>query len=76
MIEKVVLALMAKRAEIQGYIQDLETKARRWRARLAHVDATLTIFSPEARRQSQLRRLSLACFKQRSCRTIQPLSPT
>ncbi len=47
MTEKVVLALMAKRAEIQGYIQDLETKARRWRARLAHVDATLTIFSPE-----------------------------
>jgi hypothetical protein len=47
MTEKVVLALMAKRAEIQGYIQDLETKARRWRARLAHVDATLMIFSPE-----------------------------
>jgi len=47
MTEKVVLALMAKRAEIQGYIQDLETKARRWRARLAHVDATPTIFSPE-----------------------------
>jgi hypothetical protein len=47
MTEKVVLALMAKRAEIQGYIQDLETKARRWRTRLAHVDATLTIFSPE-----------------------------
>jgi hypothetical protein len=47
MTEKVVLALMAKRAEIQGYIQDLETKARRWRARLAHIDATLTIFSPD-----------------------------
>lgn len=47
MTEKVVLALMAKRAEIQGHIQDLEEKARRWRARLAHVDATLTIFSPE-----------------------------
>jgi hypothetical protein len=47
MTEKVVLALIAKRAEIQGYIQDLETKARRWRARLAHVDATLTIFSPD-----------------------------
>jgi hypothetical protein len=46
MTEKVVLALMAKRAEIQGYIQDLEMKARRWRARLAHIDATLTIFSP------------------------------
>jgi hypothetical protein len=47
MTEKVVLALIAKRAEIQGYIQELETKARRWRARLAHVDATLTIFSPD-----------------------------
>jgi hypothetical protein len=47
MTEKVVLALMAKRAEIQGYIQDLEMKARRWRARLAHIDATLTIFSPD-----------------------------
>ena len=47
MTEKVVLALMAKRAEIQGYIQDLETKARRWRTRLAHIDATLTIFSPD-----------------------------
>jgi hypothetical protein len=47
MTEKVLLALMAKRAEIQGYIQDMEKKARRWRARLAHVDATLTIFSPE-----------------------------
>jgi len=33
--------------EIQGYIQDLETKARRWRTRLAHIDATLTIFSPD-----------------------------
>jgi hypothetical protein len=47
MTEKVVLALMAKRAEIQGHIQDLETKARRWRTRLAHVDATLVIFSPD-----------------------------
>src|SRR4030088_2129218 len=47
MTEKVGLALIAKRAEIQDYIQDLETKARRWRARLAHVDATLAIFSPD-----------------------------
>ncbi len=47
MTEKVVLALIAKRAEIQGYIQDLETKARRWRTRLAHIDASITIFSPE-----------------------------
>jgi len=47
MTEKVVLALIAKRAEIQGYIQDLETKARRWRTRLAHVDAAITIFSPD-----------------------------
>lgn len=47
MTEKVVLALIAKRAEIQGYIQDLENKARRWRARLAHIDGSLAIFSPE-----------------------------
>jgi hypothetical protein len=47
MTEKVVLALIAKRAEIQGYIQDLEKKARNWRSRLAHIDATLTIFSPD-----------------------------
>jgi hypothetical protein len=46
MTEKVVLAPIGKRAEIQGYIQDLEMKARRWRSRLAHIDATLTIFSP------------------------------
>jgi hypothetical protein len=47
MTEKVVIALIAKRTEIRGYIQDLEEKARRWRTRLAHIDATLTIFSPE-----------------------------
>jgi hypothetical protein len=47
MTEKVVLALIAKRAEIQGHILDLEEKARRWRSRLAHIDATLTIFSPD-----------------------------
>src|ERR1700704_2241058 len=47
MTEKVVIALIAKRTEIRGYIQALEEKARRWRSRLAHIDATLTIFSPE-----------------------------
>jgi hypothetical protein len=44
----VVSALRAKRAEISGYIHDLEKKVRTWRARLAHIDASIKIFSPEA----------------------------
>jgi hypothetical protein len=47
MTDKVITALLAKRAEIQGHILDLETKARRWRARLAHVDGAIRIFSPD-----------------------------
>lgn len=43
----VVSALRAKRAEISGYIHDLEKKVRTWRARLAHIDASIKIFSPE-----------------------------
>jgi len=43
----VVSALRAKRAEISGYIHDLEKKVKTWRARLAHIDATIKIFSPE-----------------------------
>jgi hypothetical protein len=43
----VVSALRAKRAEISGYVRDLEKKARIWRARLTHIDAAIKIFSPE-----------------------------
>jgi hypothetical protein len=43
----VVSALRAKRAEVSGYIHDLEKKVKTWRSRLAHIDATIKIFSPE-----------------------------
>jgi hypothetical protein len=43
----VVSALRVKRAEISGYIHDLEKRVKTWRARLAHIDATIKIFSPE-----------------------------
>jgi hypothetical protein len=43
----VISALRAKRAEVSGYIHDLEKKVKRMRANLAHIDATIKIFSPE-----------------------------
>ena len=43
----VVSALCAKRAEISAYIHDLEKKVAAWRARLAHIDASIKIFSPD-----------------------------
>ena len=43
----VISALRAKRAEVSGHIHDLEKKVKTWRARLAHIDATIKIFSPE-----------------------------
>jgi hypothetical protein len=42
-----ISALRAKRAEVSGYIHDLEKKVKIWRGRLAHIDATIKIFSPE-----------------------------
>ena len=42
----VVSALKAKRAEISGYIRELEKKATAWRSHLAHIDATIKIFAP------------------------------
>ena len=42
----VVSALRTKRAEISGYIADLERKINRQRAVLANVDATIRLFSP------------------------------
>ena len=43
----VVSALRAKRAEISAYIHGLEKKVENWRARLAHIDEAIRIFSPE-----------------------------
>jgi hypothetical protein len=43
----VVSALRSKRAEVAGYIAVLEKRASNWRARLAHIDGALKIFSPE-----------------------------
>ena len=43
----VVSALRKKRAEVAGHIHDLEKKVRTYRARLAHIDETIKIFSPE-----------------------------
>ena len=42
----VVSALRKKRAEIAGHVHDLEKKVKTWRARLAHIDETIKIFSP------------------------------
>jgi hypothetical protein len=43
----VVSALRAKRAEVSGYIRELENKIKRQRANLAHIDATIRIFAPD-----------------------------
>jgi hypothetical protein len=42
----VVSALRAKRAEIGGYIADLERKLKRQRAILTHIDETIRLFAP------------------------------
>lgn len=39
----VISALRAKRAEVSGYIHDLEKKVKRMRANLAHIDATIRV---------------------------------
>ena len=46
----VVSDLRTKRAEISGYIADLERKINRQRADLAHIDATIRIFTTTALR--------------------------
>jgi hypothetical protein len=43
----VVHGLRRKRAQIAGFVANHEKKARYWREALAHVDATLKLFSPE-----------------------------
>jgi hypothetical protein len=42
----VVSALRKKRAEVAGHVNDLEKRVKTWRARLAHIDETIKIFSP------------------------------
>jgi hypothetical protein len=42
----IVSTLRRKRAEIGGYIRDLEREIKRQRAALAHIDATMRLFSP------------------------------
>jgi hypothetical protein len=44
----VVSALRKKRAEVAGHVHDLEKKVKTWRVRLAHIDETIKIFSPDA----------------------------
>ncbi len=43
----IVSALRKKRAEMGGYIADLERKINREQANLAHIDATIRLFSPD-----------------------------
>ena len=43
----VVSALRKKRAEVAGHVHDLEKKVKTWRAKLAHIDETIRLFSPE-----------------------------
>jgi hypothetical protein len=45
----VVSGLKAKRAEIAGHIRDLEKEAKVWKARLAHIDASIKLFDPDAK---------------------------
>jgi cell fate (sporulation/competence/biofilm development) regulator YlbF (YheA/YmcA/DUF963 family) len=45
----VVSALRAKRAEMSGYIHELEKKIGRLRASLIHIDESLRLFSPAGR---------------------------
>jgi hypothetical protein len=42
----VISTLRLKRAEISGYIRDLEKRIARQRANLANLDATIKLFSP------------------------------
>ena len=44
----ILSALTTKRAEISGLIADLEDRTRQARADLAHLDATLLLFDPDA----------------------------
>ena len=43
----VVTALCRKRAELSGYIADLERQLARERSNLAHIDAAIRMFAPD-----------------------------
>jgi len=43
-MQQVVSQLIAKRAEIAGYVHDLERRLAQYRADLAHIDAAITLF--------------------------------
>lgn len=45
----VVSALKSKRAELSGIIQQLEQQIARHREGLAHIDATILLFDPDAK---------------------------
>lgn len=42
----VISALRTKRAEVSGYIRDLENRIRQQRANLTHIDATIRLYAP------------------------------
>jgi hypothetical protein len=44
---RVLSALKDKRAELSGYIQDLEARARKMKMRLAHLDATIAMYAAD-----------------------------
>ena len=43
----VLSALKDKRAELSGYIQDLESRARKMKMRLVHLDATIAMYAAD-----------------------------
>ena len=45
----IIHALAEKRAEVSGQIAALEARIRQFRADLAHIDATLLLFDPDAK---------------------------
>ena len=45
----VISGLTVKRAEVSGTIADLQERIRQERANLAHIDATLRLFDPDAK---------------------------
>lgn len=50
MAQSIILhALTEKRAEVSGRIAELEERTRQARADLAHIDATLLLFDPDAK---------------------------
>lgn len=59
MSSHVISALIAKRAEIAGLINDLERKIRQHRTDLAHIDRTIGLFDPT---NKKLYMMKLVCI--------------